>query len=212
MYFKKIKAPASAKYAFKHFIHIIYSKKNASDEVLEPFIHIKDIFYNYNYNLYYTNLATFLILEVLPISLLIYYNVRIYKAKKLSSTNTLVHGAVKYNRNKQESSLVKVMIGIVIVFIVCHCLRGPVYIYILLRLKDIQNCNEAESVTFLGPFWFYIIFSLDYLLLEINSSVNMVIYCCVNSKFRKQLISIIMPLSSRPSNITFALVLRRETW
>jgi hypothetical protein len=149
---------------------------------------------------------------VFPISLLIYYNVRIYKAMKLSSTNTLGHGAIQYNRNKQENSLVRVMIGIVIVFIVCHCLRGPVYIYILVTLQDVQNCHEAESVTFLGPLWFYIIFSLDYLLLAINSSVNMIIYCCVNPKFRKHLISIIMPSSPRPSNTTFALVSRRETW
>ena len=196
-------------YALNIYIHIVYSKNNASEEGLEPFIHITEMFYNHNYSLYYTNLATFFMLEVFPISLLIYYNIRIYKAMKLSSKNTLGHGAAHYSRNKQENSLVKVMIGIVIVFIACHCLRVLVYIYILLTLQNVQSCNEAESTTFLGPLWFYICFSLACLLLAINSSVNMIIYCCANSKFRKHLFSIIMPFSSRNSTTTIALVIRR---
>ena len=164
-----------------------------------PFLRISDLFYDYNYNMYYTNLATFLILDVIPISFLIYYNVRTYQAMK-SSTNIVSQNSHQHNRIKQENSLARVMTGIVVVFVVCHSLRGIVYIYILVRLQSVHSCNDAGSVTFLGPLWFYILFSINGILLAINSSVNMVIYCCINSKFRRHLISLFIPCYSTPSD------------
>ena len=192
------------------FITLFYSTKNDSVDTLEPIVHIKDIFYNRHYNMYYTNLASFLVLDVFPISFLIYYNFRIYKAMK-SSTDNIGQGMDQYNRNQQEKTLARVMIGIVVVFIVCHSLRGIIFIYILMRLQAVHNCNEAGNVTFMGPLWFYLLFSINQLLLIINSSVNMIIYCCINSKFRKHLISIILPFSSRATHTTFTLVSLRES-
>ena len=154
--------------------------------------------------MYYTNIATFCVMDVIPISFLIYYNVRTYQAMK-SSTNIVSQNSNQHNRNKQENSLARVMTGIVVVFVICHSLRGIVYIYILVRLQSVHTCNEAGSVTFIGPLWVYILFSINCILLEINSSVNMIIYCCINSKFRRHLISFIMPcyLTSSDTTLTF---------
>ena len=171
-------------------------------------IRISDLFYNHTYNKYYTNLATLLITDIIPISLLIYYNVRIFKAMKSSST-VVSQNSNQYNRTKQENNLAKVMTGIVVVFILCHSLRGIVFIYILVRLDHIHTCNEADSATFLGPLWFYILFSFNGILFAINSSINMVIYCCVNSKFRKHLISLVMPCYS--AQLDTALTFRAST-
>ena len=178
---------------------------------LEPTIHVTDLFYNQYYNMYYLNLANFLVLEVFPISSLIYYNFKIYKAIRSSSTDIVGQGATQYSRNKQENSLVRVMIGIVVVFIICHSLRGPIYIYILVKLQAVQNCSNAGSVTFLGPLWFYLLLSVNHVLFGINSSVNMIIYCCINSNFRRHLLSIVMPLSSRGTSTRFTVVSQRES-
>ena len=128
-----------------------------------------------------------------------------------SSSDILGHGATQYSRNKQENNLARVMIGIVVTFIVCHSLRGPVYIYVLVTLQAVHNCNDAGNITFLGPLWFYLLFSINALLLAVNSSVNMIIYCCINSQFRRNLISIIVQSSSRSTTTSFMLVSQRES-
>ena len=179
--------------------------------VLEPIIHVTDLFYNHHYNMYYTNLATFLVLEVFPISSLVYYNFKIYKATRSSFTDVVGHGATPYSRNRQENSLVRVMIGIVVVLIICHSLRGPVYIYILVRLQTVQDCSNAGNTFIMGSLWFYLLMTVNYMLLAINSSVNMIIYCCINSKFRRHLLSIVMPLSSRRTSTMLKSVSQRES-
>jgi hypothetical protein len=161
--------------------------------------------------MYYTNLATFLVLEVFPISSLIYYNFKIYKAMRLSFTNVVGQGAAQYSRNKQENSLVRVMIGIVVVFIICHSLRGPVYIYILVKLQAVHDCQNTGSVPYLGPVWFYLLLAVNYVLLGLNSSVNMIIYCCINSNFRRHLLSIVMTLPWRGTSTRFTSVSTRES-
>ena len=176
----------------------------------KPVIRISDLFYDHKYNKYYTNLATLLTLDIIPISCLIYYNARIVKAMK-TSNDIVSQSSNQYNRSKQEKSLVRVMTGIVVVFILCHSLRGIVFIYIFVRLEHIHTCNEADSATFLGPLWFYILFSLNCILFEINSSVNMLIYCCVNSTFRKHLISFILPCRSRSISTETAITFRTTT-
>ena len=176
---------------------------------LEPSMRITDLFYNPHYSLYYTNVATFLILDVIPIFCLIYYNYRIYKAMK-SSSALIRQGTVQNRQYKQEKNLAKVMIGIVIVFILCHSLRGIIFLYVLSTLENVKRCNATGNATFLGPLWFYILFSINSLLLAVNSAVNMIIYCCINSKFRKHLIAIIMPFSSRLSNATTMRLTQRE--
>ena len=186
------------------FSFISYSAKTNVSTDLIPALRITDLFYNHMYNKYYTNLATLLVMDVIPISLLIYYNVRIFKAMK-SSTNIVSQNSNQYSRYKQENGMVKVMTGIVVVFIVCHSLRGIIFIYILVNLDHVHTCNETDSSTFLGPLWFYIIFSLNCVLFAINSSVNMVIYCCINSKFRKHLISLIIPCYSKPRDTILTL-------
>ena len=186
------------------FSFISFSANSNLSTDLIPALRITDLFYNHMYNKYYTNLATLLVMDVIPISLLVYYNVRIFKAMK-SSANIVSQNSNQYNRNKQENGMVKVMTGIVVVFIVCHSLRGIIFIYILVKLEHVHTCNETDSSTFLGPLWFYIIFSLNCVLFAINSSVNMVIYCCVNSKFRKHLISLIMPCYSKSTDTVLTL-------
>ena len=145
----------------------------------------------------------------MPLSSLIYYNYKIYKAMK-SSNDVVSHDVAQRGRYKQEKSLATVMIRIVVVFMICHGLRKVLFFYILVTLQTVQNCNKTGNVTFLGPLWLYMLFSINNLLLVINSSVNMVIYCCINSKFRKHLIAIILPFSSRLSNGTSRSLSRRE--
>lgn len=176
------------------FFLSFWSSTNISEYSLEPTIHITELFYNRHYNLYYTNIATFFVLGVFPISLLTYYNFKIYKGIK-SSNIVIEQDNTKSVRFKQEKSLSTVMIGIVVVFMVCHSLRNILAFYIMTKLDILERCHNAGRLIAL-PLWCYILYTVNYLLLTINSSINMIVYCCLNSRFRKHLFSKLMPLSS----------------
>ena len=121
---------------------------------------------------------------------------KIYNSMRLSN-HIVSQDVAQRNRSKQERGLAMVMAGIVVVFIICHSLRPIVFSYLLLTLDTMHTCNQAGSVTFLGPLWSHLLFSFNNLLLTINSSVNMVIYCCVNARFRRHITSLILPFTAR---------------
>ena len=181
------------------------SSTNISDYNLEPTIHLTELFYNRHYNLYYANIATFFVLGILPMSLLIYYNLNIYV--RIKSSNVVIgQDNSKSARFKQEKNLSLVMIGIVAVFMICHSLRNILSFYLMIQLNTVQGCHDVGHLIAL-PVWCYILYSVNYLLLAINSSINMIVYCCLNSKFRKHLCAIVAPISRsiRARTVSFPL-------
>ena len=113
----------------------------------------------------------------------------------------------------QERNLAIVMIGIVIVFLICHGLRNFIFLDTMVLLKYYGQCirenASANLPIFLNlPLYYEIMWSMSQLMLTINSSVNMIIYCCLNSKFRKHLRSVFTPFISRP--LSFYLTSQRE--
>ena len=88
--------------------------------------------------------------------------------------------------NHHEKELARVLIGIVVIFIFCHLLRLMINFYETLVIRNAIACELAGRNGF--PLLGFIFITLSELLLVINSSLNMVIYCCINGNFRKKVL------------------------
>ena len=175
----------------------ISSNANVSiEETLEPFLKPTDLRRNPYYSIYYINPATLLVTGIIPLALLTYWNYFIYKKIKLSCRWNAQHSRRSIRRTNgqrlrpikmsQENEFGKVLIGIVITFICSHSLRVVLNFHEAIGTKNTLLClaNGKEGV----PFWILMTNELNKLLLVTNSSVNIIIYGCLNSKFRKTLL------------------------
>ena len=139
--------------------------------------------------MYYTSLATILVVGIIPLVLLAHLNYQIYKHMK-SSSNLVEQNSNRQDRNNQENGLARVLIGIVIMFVCCHALRILLSFNEAIWFKNAMLCLENDKNGF--SFWSIITLQFSQLLLVINSSSNMIIYCCLNSNFKNQLLMCIM--------------------
>jgi hypothetical protein len=138
------------------------------------------------YSIYYINPATFLVLGIIPLLLLAYWNFNIYKQIK-SVSSWVEQNASRPSRSHQENELARVLIGIVITFVCCHALRILLNFHEAITIKDIMACH-AEGKEGI-PLWPQITNEFSKLMLVTNSSANIIIYCCLNSNFRKNMLS-----------------------
>ena len=97
-----------------------------------------------------------------------------------------IGGATLIERRKEKSTLI--LVGIVVVFVVCHTYRLVVKGYELAHPENAlhnhyQFCLEQKR--YHVPIVLYILSYAHHLFLTINSSINIVIYCCVGREFRK---------------------------
>ena len=141
---------------------------------------------NHHYATYYSGLARLLVHGAIPFVLLAYYNNNIYKGLKLPSNLRQDHQP-RPSRYNQETDLARVLIGIVITFISCNGLR------ILLDFQEMIVMDKAEECFSAGkhglPVWYLVTIDFSHFMLVVNSSVNLIIYCCLNTAFRRQMAS-----------------------
>ena len=93
-----------------------------------------------------------------------------------------------HTRVGEEKELAKVLIGIVVTFVCCHIIRIILNFYDAMVWKDVlkHGCKPTE-VDILFPLWVMILENISHVMLSIASSVNIIIYCCLNAKFRKKI-------------------------
>ena len=159
---------------------------NRSEFLLEPAVTPSEMRMNPMYSIYYINPATFVVLGILPLILLAYWNFNIYKQIK-SVSSWAEQNASRPSRSHQENELARVLIGIVITFVCCHALRILLNFHEAITIKDIMACH-AEGKEGI-PLWPQITNEFSKLMLVTNSSANIIIYCCLNSNFRKNIMS-----------------------
>ena len=165
-----------------------FSSNFSDTDKLEPVLYWTQLALNWEYNFYYLNLAKLIFWGILPTILLIYFNLMVYLGMK--SSNNIHNNNDKQKRFDQEKKLSIVMIGIVFVFIICHSLRTLALCTFFLYSKCYNNIDtiddDISSTIMLGPKWIEITWLFSEILLVLNSSVNTIIYCCVNARFRRQ--------------------------
>ena len=135
---------------------------------------------NKDYSFYYLGMAKILVLGGLPLFSLIYLNIKIYAAVKFSA-ELLSNKNSRQRRRDQD--LARVLIGIVIVFLVCHLFRVIIEIDNMFGSEMIEMCYKANKPTF--TLWSIIVDPLSEVMMVLNSSVNTMIYCFLNANFRK---------------------------
>ena len=146
---------------------------------------------NQHYLFYYRGIANIIVLGVIPLSSSVYLNWKLHKAVH-SPPTLLEEDEKRLQRDDQE--LAQVLIGIVVIFIVCNTFRVIIEIDNMIGSKTVEECHKAGKPQF--SLWSIIVGPLSEFMMVLNSSINMVIYSCLNASFRKH----IMCCISEPDN------------
>lgn len=153
----------------------------------KPVIRATELRKNSLYLTYYINFATLIVIGVIPLTFISFYNYKVYKAMRLR-VKIAEHQRKISNKERSvhEHDAIKVLVGIVVVFMICHSLRLLLNFYEMILIKNVLDCIKDKQDGF--PKWFLITKSFSALMLIINSSVNMIIYGCLNSGARRQIL------------------------
>ena len=144
------------------------------------------------YILWYLNVANLVITTIIPLVSLIYLNVKVYerykefiKRQDASLTNATIQTQERIKkREKDMTQQTMILFSIVILFGVFHILR------IVLNVEEFLYIDERKAAKDNGcewlQYWTIIASPISHFLLQINSSVNFVIYCYFNKSFRSE--------------------------
>ena len=147
---------------------------------------------NDKYILWYLNIANLIITTIIPLISLIYLNTKVYerfkkfiKRQEVSLTNATSQTQEKIKkREKDMTQQILILFSIVILFGVFHILR------IVLNIEEFLYFDERKAAKEKGcewlQYWTIIASPISHFLLQINSSVNFVIYCYFNKSFRSE--------------------------
>ena len=136
---------------------------------------------NTDYRFYYLGIGKIIVLGIFPLLSLTYLNWRIYSGIK--SPTILFEEQDKRQQQKKENELARVLIGIVMLFIVCHAFRVIIEIDNMVGAEVVEVCHRAELPEF--TLWSIVVDPLSEFMMVFNSAANMIIYCCLNANFRK---------------------------
>ena len=135
---------------------------------------------NQYYSFYYMGIAKILTLGIFPLISLVYLNWKIYKGVKSPAALFEEHDK---RQQKKENELARVLIGIVVLFIICHTFRVAIEIDNMTGSEVLEECYQRGLPTF--TLWSIIVDPLSEFMMVFNSAANMVVYCCLNANFRK---------------------------
>ena len=155
---------------------------------------------NSHYNLWYLNISNLLVTAAIPLVLLSYLNVNIYfklkefierqplaKAAAASSIAVTQSQQLAKKREKDMVQQTRILFSIVVLFGLFHILR------IVLNIEEFLTLDKRKEAKEMGcewlQYWTIIAAPISHLLLQLNGSINFVIYCYFNKSFRDELLS-----------------------
>ena len=136
------------------------------------------------YSIFYVGILGIGLLGVLPVSLLVYYTIKISKSVRQNSlslgqlTNEQKKDVKIFNQKTKYNYVVNL---IVIIFLIFHSLR--LALTVVEFVIQVYSLNKKISIHEIGrniPLWLKLFSSISELLLMVNSSVNTLIYKAVN--------------------------------
>ena len=150
--------------------------------------------YRFQHRGVYRYLAVFniLIKNVIPLMLLIYFNVTIFRALvKLYERRRQMNNIESecYKKTEHNISNLIVLLSIVVVFILCHALCP---VRILSTLINFENERLALKHGCIGvKYWMLIVTSISNFLIVVNASTNLFIYLVINPRFKTIFVKLI---------------------
>ena len=85
-------------------------------------------------------------------------------------------------KNVVEDSMGMVFVMIILIFLICHFPRILLDAYEIASVEWTEYCEAHNKLAL--SFWSLILVSISHVLLVLSSSVNMIIYCVLGTKFR----------------------------
>jgi len=147
------------------------------------------------YTRYYILMANFLVMALVPFSLLVGLNFKLYRT--VQESGKIRNDQKKRSREKREQKIASLLILLVIVFGCCNVVKIIINLYEVFLVAVYGNYKK-------WPLWCDILTYLSHLLLVINSSMNIVIYCWKDKKFRRALIQLLTSEQVSQSLSTFS--------
>ena len=165
------------------------------------------------YILWYLNVTNILITVAVPLSILIYLNLNIALllkrhvdtrpeltvrreiTKQENNMTTILEQLERKKVKRKERNMVQqttMLFAIVILFLIFHTPRIILNMEEAATLKDVQLARKQCCVWM--QYWTLILVPVSQLLLQVKSSINLFIYCMLNSLFRKALKRKLEPL------------------
>ena len=158
-----------------------WNQNSTSKDVLRP----TDMRLDAKYRFYYLGIIKIVVLGLFPLLSLSYLNWRIFNVVRASAASFQERD--KYEQQKKENELARVLIGIIILFVVCHTFRVVIEIDNIAGLSNPAAIVKVCHTLCLPEFtlWSTVVDPLSELMMVVNSASNMVIYVCLNANFRK---------------------------
>ena len=157
---------------------------------------------NYQYVFWYINILNILITCVLPITILIFLNCRIYSSMNKFILRQPSTASVRSTRSKNsETKKTFILLSIVIMFVLCHTMRIVLNIDEFLHLEQItenrrKGCYGVKFSTLVAV-------PISALLLLFNASANFFLYIYFDKGFKKAIKKTVCSIKnqSQQSNI-----------
>ena len=150
---------------------------------------VSDLRLSETYVLAYLTVVNVIITGLIPLSMLAYFNIYIYRGMKRFLHRRLERRNPERDRDAQYNDEIQnqlnqtiILFAIVFLFIVTNVLR------IALDISDWishdTTIKEREKNCYEHPYWYMISVPISQILMVVNSSVNFFIYCAFNNSFR----------------------------
>jgi hypothetical protein len=155
--------------SFFEFSVSYYEDFNSNSTATEHYLTPTELRLNHSYVTYYTNYGKLFFTGIVPFLGLLFFNIMVFlQMKKLMRFSD-------QSRSQKEYELARVLVVIVLVFLICHIPRLGLNLY---------ESIYSEMPEMFPTIWMMVCLAINKLFLAINSSVNVVIYGCLNKKFR----------------------------
>ena len=148
-------------------------------------MYASDLRKNPLYVLLYINISNLIMTCIIPIVMLVYLNFRIYRSlstflQRHASTNS----SSSRSHQNPDKKQIAILFAIVIRFAICHTLRIVLNVDEMVHLE--QDSEEREIGCQSTRFWTVVAAIISELLLQLNASINFILYCCLNGNFREE--------------------------
>ena len=160
-------------------------------------VHETDFRKNDLYILWYLNVGNVVATVLIPLTSLLYLyfniliklkrHVEIYSSIGWKQNN---HGGVIQEKRREKKQLImveqtKMLFAVVIFFLISHTPRSILNLEELGAMKNVKMARNEGCVWM--QYWTAILVPVSHILLQVNSSITLFIYCFFNSLFRETL-------------------------
>ena len=140
---------------------------------------------NHQYIFWYINVLNIIVTWVVPVTVLLYLNCRIYYSLRAFLGRSTSNSTSRRNDRNSNRSKTFILFSIVVLFVICHAVRLLLNIDEFISLDIVKKKREGKCD--LITFWQRIAVPLNQLFILLNSSGNFFVYVFFDETFQQTL-------------------------